>query len=734
MKFVRTLSLLSFLFAASLLSVFAESALLVPVVRPKAADTTLASPALFVDPKGSDENDGRSPEKPFTSIGRAADLAQPGDTVYIREGVYRESVRPARSGTAGKPITFTSYPGERAEINGADLVDGPWQKEADNLYVTKLSGQYKSASNFGLQVFVDGEMIHLARWPNTTPDLSRPIKSAITGFVSKTRNKAANLTTGIIEDTALAGSAVNATGAEIFFQPNVEAWSWAFTGKVTAQESGKLTFTSPNDSGKDGGAGYPVGSRYYLFNSPALLDAPGEWYLDESTQQLSLFSSDDPANHRVEIKRRDWAFDLDDRSNITIRDLDLFACSITTDKAAGGDGIGYDASGKVRYPWRGKAMGLAPAHDIILSGLKAKYLTHFTDNSGHFILQWGQGSGIILSGTNLTLQDSVLQFSAGNGVTVLGRGNRVLNNLILDTNYSAVECAAISTGGAAVTQDHEFAYNTIARCGRSGITPRALANSNPAKLVTRIHHNDIFHCMLQDWDGGALYTAADDGKFVRVDHNLAHDIDGFNTSGLYIDFTKNYVFDHNVIWNTEWGFQFQGAHGTDGKSALDTALNNTLAYHNTILVTNTSGAPYGPFGFAGSKGDNKGTVIANNIVAIRKKTPGWKPFSDAYGKAENKGNLVWDGVVGDASNPQFTNVEIGDFTLAATSPGAGKAESLKPTKRDGISVPPFAADTPTNPDLGAFAVGAPPWQAGCNLPERLILAPWGPVKTNSKTR
>jgi len=734
MKFFRTLSLAALFFTPSTLPIFAESPLLVPVVQPKAPDNKLATPALFVDPKGSDKNDGLSPEKSLSSIRRAADLAQPGDTIYIRAGTYRESVRPTQSGTAGKPITFTSYPGERAQINGTDLINTPWQKKSDNVYFTQLSGHYQSASNYALQVFVDGEMIHLARWPNTTPDLSRPVKSAITDFVSKTRDKAANLTTGIVEDTDLAKANINATGAEIYFQPNTEAWSWAFSGRVIAQENGKLTFVSPNDSGKDGGVGYPIGSRYYLFNSPDLLDAPGEWYLDERTQELFIFSTDDPAKQRIEIKRRDWAFDLDERSHITIRDLDLFACSITTDRAAGGDGIAYHADGESRYPWRGKVMGIASAHDIILSGLKASYLTHFTDISGHFFLQWGQGSGIILSGSNLTLKDSVLQYSAGNGVTVLGRGNRVLNNLIIDTNYAALECAAINTGGAAVTQDHEFAYNTIARCGRSGITPRALANSDPAKLVTRIHHNDIFHCMLQDWDGGGLYTAADDGQFVRVDHNLAHDIDGFNTSGLYIDFSKNYVFDHNVIWNTEWGFQFQGAHGTDGKSAMDTAMNNTLAYHNTILVTNTSGAPYGPFGFAGSKGGNKGTVLANNIVAIRSKTPGWKPFSDAYKDAENKKNHVWDGNAADASNPKFTNLESSDFTLAATSPAAGKAITLTSVERDGITVSPFAADTPANPDLGAFPIGAPAWQAGCNLPERTLLAPWGPAKTLGKNR
>jgi hypothetical protein len=712
----------------------AESALLVPIVQPAAPDLTLASPALFVAPDGSDTHDGRSPATPLATIQRAADLAQPGDTIHLRAGTYRESVRPARSGTEDKLIAFTSYPGERAVISGADLVTAPFTKRSDDIYAATLpdSATYQSAHNFALQVFVDGEMIHLARWPDLGGDISRPIKSAITEFVSKIRDNSARLTTGVVADAALASANIPAVGAEIFFQPNIDAWSWAFTGRVTAQsaDGGRLTFTSRNDAGKDGGTGYPVGSRYILFNSPALLDAPGEWYLDRDTRTLALITPTraDPARHRVEIKRRDWAFDLDGLSHLVIRDLDLFACSITTDRAAGGDGIAHEPDGRDRFPWRGRD-SVAPASDIVLSGLRATYLTHFTDTSGHFFMQWGQGTGIVLSGTRLTLRDSVLRFSAGNGVTVLGRANRVLNNLILDTAYAAVECAAINTGGAAPTLDHEFAYNTIARCGRSGITPRLLANSDPARPAARIHHNDIFHCMLQDWDGGALYAAVTDAKFVRIDHNLAHDIDGFNTSGLYTDFAKNYVFDHNLIWNTEWGFQFQGDAQSHGKK-----VNNTLVYHNTVVVTNTSGAPYGPFNFAGSRGENNGTVIANNLLAVRARTPGWKPFASAYTGAEIADNLVWDGTADAATNPRFADLAAADFTLAPDSPALGKARPLAPVERDGMAAAPFAADTPANPDLGAFRSGAPAWQAGCNLPERATLAPWGPAVTRGKKR
>jgi hypothetical protein len=51
-----------------------------------------------------------------------------------------------------------------------------------------------------------------------------------------------------------------------------------------------------------------------------------------------------------------------------------------------------------------------------------------------------------------------------------------------------------------------------------------------------------------------------------------------------------------------------------------------------------------------------------------------------------------------------------------------------------MAAAPFAADTPANPDLGAFRSGAPAWQAGCNLPERATLAPWGPAVTRGKKR
>ena len=91
----------------------------------------------FVSPSGDDAADG-SAAHPWRTIGRAASVAQAGDTVTVREGIYREWVKPANPGRDGAPVTYRAAEGERVVVTGTDEVRG-WKKRPDGLWEANVS-------------------------------------------------------------------------------------------------------------------------------------------------------------------------------------------------------------------------------------------------------------------------------------------------------------------------------------------------------------------------------------------------------------------------------------------------------------------------------------------------------------------------------------------------------------------------------------------------------------------
>ncbi|MBQ7396893.1 MAG: hypothetical protein IJW08_10180 [Lentisphaeria bacterium] len=76
---------------------------------------------LYVDANAKAAGNG-SADRPFATVQQAADKVKPGDTVIIRPGVYFETVRLKRFGTADAPVTFKAdkVKKNRVIITGAD--------------------------------------------------------------------------------------------------------------------------------------------------------------------------------------------------------------------------------------------------------------------------------------------------------------------------------------------------------------------------------------------------------------------------------------------------------------------------------------------------------------------------------------------------------------------------------------------------------------------------------------
>ena len=61
---------------------------------------------------------------PFSTIAKACSVAGPGETIVLREGVYREVLAPQQG------VTVRTMPGEEVVLSGADLITG-WRREGD---------------------------------------------------------------------------------------------------------------------------------------------------------------------------------------------------------------------------------------------------------------------------------------------------------------------------------------------------------------------------------------------------------------------------------------------------------------------------------------------------------------------------------------------------------------------------------------------------------------------------
>jgi len=86
-------------------------------------------------PAAADEPPWGYPGVPLATLGKAMRVARAGETVVMRGGVYRETLKPASDG-----VTVRAMDGERVTISGADLIEG-WQRVPDGSWSAPLAAE-----------------------------------------------------------------------------------------------------------------------------------------------------------------------------------------------------------------------------------------------------------------------------------------------------------------------------------------------------------------------------------------------------------------------------------------------------------------------------------------------------------------------------------------------------------------------------------------------------------------
>ena len=107
---------------------------------------TVHATEFQVATNGHDTNRGTK-TSPLRTIQHAADLAQPGDVITVRAGVYRERINPPRGGTSErKRIVYQAAPGARVEITGSEAVTN-WVKVQDGVWKATLPNSFFGSFN-----------------------------------------------------------------------------------------------------------------------------------------------------------------------------------------------------------------------------------------------------------------------------------------------------------------------------------------------------------------------------------------------------------------------------------------------------------------------------------------------------------------------------------------------------------------------------------------------------------
>lgn len=143
------------------------------VVYSNTRKASTAGKTYYVSTTGNDKWPGTK-QKPFATFLYAMYKLKPGDTLYIRGGVYTEQMKiPKRtSGTASKYITICSMPGEQAIIDGTNQEDATLVNVYSASYLKISDLELRNAKGDGsCGLLVNAESHHLIISNNRIHDI-----------------------------------------------------------------------------------------------------------------------------------------------------------------------------------------------------------------------------------------------------------------------------------------------------------------------------------------------------------------------------------------------------------------------------------------------------------------------------------------------------------------------------------------------------------------------------------
>jgi len=116
---------------------------------------------------GNDTNEGTG-QYPYKTIGRAAQIAQPGDEIIVHKGIYRERINPPHGGVSDeKRIVYRSAGDGKVEIKGSEVITG-WTNLSGTVWRVTIPNSFFGKFNpYKDLIYGDWFNDYLKRRPHT---------------------------------------------------------------------------------------------------------------------------------------------------------------------------------------------------------------------------------------------------------------------------------------------------------------------------------------------------------------------------------------------------------------------------------------------------------------------------------------------------------------------------------------------------------------------------------------
>jgi len=508
----------------------------------------------------SDDNPGTY-DSPWRTLAKAGQMAKAGDTVIIREGIYRETLAPQNNGTATAPIIFKAAENEKVTISATEEITATPYEE-DGLLVYDM-GDWDLGRGEN-QIFYKGNGIIEARHPNTnTSERAVPSVEQSPYFptqgnilVRPDKGNTATSETDLDQETDYWAGGVL---IDMHYAGYRLCWS-----DIESSEKGVLYLGDHNPYGYFADPSFEEETDWaYITCTKNAIDLPGEWYWGEGKLYMMAPEGETKDTLKLEAKKRMLTVDFSNSKYVQLQGINTF----------------------------GGSMNLNDAELCVINGGEHNYVSHFTylydtafwqdyvrAPSAYDSIQedspLNKGElGICISGKNNAVLNSIVRYSAGAGIITAGAYSHIENNYVSDTGYGGYYISGIDIHidekcFRNVEGGHSILYNSILKTGRSSVHigghnyPSAEDYGVISAVASEIAYNDCKEGVLYSRDGGMIYSYWSDlGNDIiktKVHHNHVYDAwrDKSENAGISVFYWDNGVlnlecYNNIAFWTDE---------------------------------------------------------------------------------------------------------------------------------------------------------------------------------------